>query len=112
MSRKSLTLPGMKSDWEIDPDELEICRRTDGTEWELGSGASARVRLHGFFFHLLARLWPAFSALLGSRVLGVSVICLLGFASYGGSYQCLKGRQSFTVPCNVLHGCALSRPIF
>lgn len=43
LSKKSLTLPGMQSDWEIDPDELEICRRPDGTEWELGSGASARV---------------------------------------------------------------------
>ena len=43
LSKRSLTLPGMGSDWEIDPDELEICRRSDGTEWELGSGASARV---------------------------------------------------------------------
>ncbi len=56
MSRKSLTLPGMKSDWEIDPDELEICRRTDGSEWELGSGASARVSLHTIYFHLLQAL--------------------------------------------------------
>ncbi len=43
LSKRSLTLPGMGSDWEIDPDELEICRRPDGTEWELGSGASAKV---------------------------------------------------------------------
>ena len=33
----------MQSDWEIDPDELEIARKPDGTEWRLGSGASAHV---------------------------------------------------------------------
>ena len=44
VSKRSLTLPGLKSDWEIDPDELVIERFPDGTEWELGSGASARVR--------------------------------------------------------------------
>ena len=44
LSKRSLTLPGLASDWEIDPDELEIERRADGTEWELGSGASAKAR--------------------------------------------------------------------
>jgi hypothetical protein len=48
LSKRSLTLPGLASDWEIDPDELVIERRADGTEWELGSGASAKVRL---FWH-------------------------------------------------------------
>ncbi len=43
LAKKSLTLPGMQSDWEIDPDELEIARRPDGTEWRLGTGASAHV---------------------------------------------------------------------
>lgn len=43
LSKRSITLPGMGSDWEIDPDELEIARRPDGMEWELGSGASAKV---------------------------------------------------------------------
>ena len=43
LAKKSLTLPGMQSDWEIDPDELEIARKPDGTEWRLGSGASAHV---------------------------------------------------------------------
>ncbi|KAK9812676.1 hypothetical protein WJX72_001681 [[Myrmecia] bisecta] len=31
------------SDWEIAPQELAICRRPDGSEWELGTGASGRV---------------------------------------------------------------------
>ena len=44
LSKKSLTLPGLASDWEIDPDELEIDRRASGAEWELGSGASAKAR--------------------------------------------------------------------
>lgn len=48
VSKRSLTLPGLKSDWEIDPDELVIERLPDGTEWELGSGASARVRARVF----------------------------------------------------------------
>lgn len=44
LSRKSLTqLPGLASDWEINPDELEICHKPDGSEWVLGSGASAKV---------------------------------------------------------------------
>ncbi len=43
LAKKSLTLPGMQSDWEIDPEELEIAKRPDGTEWRLGTGASAHV---------------------------------------------------------------------
>ena len=43
LAKRSLTLPGMQSDWEIDPDELEIARKPDGTEWRLGTGASAHV---------------------------------------------------------------------
>ena len=45
LAKKSMTLPGMQSDWEIDPDELEIANRPDGSEWRLGSGASAHVKL-------------------------------------------------------------------
>jgi hypothetical protein len=37
-------LPGLGSDWEIDPANIAILRRPDGSEWELGSGASGRVR--------------------------------------------------------------------
>ena len=44
LAKRSLTLPGMQSDWEIDPDELEIAKRPDGSEWRLGTGASAHVR--------------------------------------------------------------------
>lgn len=36
-------LPGLGSDWEIDPANIAILRRPDGSEWELGSGASGRV---------------------------------------------------------------------
>ena len=43
LAKKSLTLPGMQSDWEIDPDELEIAKKKDGSEWRLGTGASAHV---------------------------------------------------------------------
>eukprot|EP00887_Chlorella_sp_A99_P002361 scaffold10.g2361.t1 len=31
------------SDWEISSDEIEICRRPDGSEWELGTGGFGRV---------------------------------------------------------------------
>ena len=43
LAKRSLTLPGMQSDWEIDPDELEIAKKRDGSEWRLGTGASAHV---------------------------------------------------------------------
>lgn len=31
------------SDWQIDQEDITICRRPDGRLWELGSGASAKV---------------------------------------------------------------------
>ena len=32
------------NDWEIsDPDDIEIMKRKDGSEWLLGAGASGRV---------------------------------------------------------------------
>ncbi len=37
------------SDWEIPADEIRICRRPNGAEWELGSGAFGKAR----------RSWPA-----------------------------------------------------
>jgi hypothetical protein len=46
LTRKSISLPGLGNDWEVEPEDLEICRRPDGSEWELGSGASAKVRTH------------------------------------------------------------------
>lgn len=33
------------SDWKIEPSELSILARPDGSEWLLGSGASGRVSL-------------------------------------------------------------------
>lgn len=33
------------SDWQIDQEDITICRRPDGRLWELGSGASAKVSL-------------------------------------------------------------------
>ena len=32
------------SDWEIPADEIRICRRPNGAEWELGSGAFGKAR--------------------------------------------------------------------
>lgn len=32
------------SDWEISADEIRICRRPNGAEWELGSGAFGKAR--------------------------------------------------------------------
>ena len=29
--------------WAISPEEITVCRRPDGSEWELGSGAYGRV---------------------------------------------------------------------
>lgn len=55
LAKRSMTLPGMKSDWEIDPDELEIAKRPDGTEWRLGTGASAHVS--PFYVCLSSVLW-------------------------------------------------------
>lgn len=43
VAQESLMLPGLGSDWEIDPANIAILRRPDGSEWELGSGASGRV---------------------------------------------------------------------
>lgn len=34
------------SDWKIEPAELTIATRPDGSEWLLGSGASGRVSLN------------------------------------------------------------------
>ncbi|KAI7838603.1 hypothetical protein COHA_007611 [Chlorella ohadii] len=31
------------SDWRITPDEIEICKRPDGSDWELGSGGFGKV---------------------------------------------------------------------
>lgn len=30
---------------QIDPDEIEICKRPDGTEWLLGEGSFGKVRI-------------------------------------------------------------------
>jgi hypothetical protein len=31
------------SDWEIDPKDIEIMKRPDGSEWELGAGGFGKV---------------------------------------------------------------------
>ena len=36
-------VPGLLSDWEINPNEITIMTRPDGSEWELGKGAAGRV---------------------------------------------------------------------
>lgn len=40
-SMLSMELPF--SDWEIKPEELEVMKRADGGDWELGSGGFGRV---------------------------------------------------------------------
>ena len=44
-ARTSTETGGMAalSDWEISPGELEVMRRPDGSEWELGSGGFGKV---------------------------------------------------------------------
>ena len=32
------------SDWMLSPDEIEICKRADGTDWQLGAGGFGSVR--------------------------------------------------------------------
>lgn len=39
------------SDWKIDPSELTIVARPDGSEWMLGSGASGKVSPSPFGVH-------------------------------------------------------------
>jgi hypothetical protein len=31
------------SDWELRPEDIEICRRPDGRQWEIGTGAFGQV---------------------------------------------------------------------
>lgn len=31
------------SDWLVNPEEIEICKRADGSNWELGAGGFGRV---------------------------------------------------------------------
>jgi len=41
-----ISLPAMPwSDWEILPSEIQICRRPNGQEWELGSGSFGKVHI-------------------------------------------------------------------
>jgi hypothetical protein len=32
-----------RPDWEVDPGDLQLCVREDGTNWKLGSGAYGQV---------------------------------------------------------------------
>ena len=32
-------------DWEIKPEDIEICKRPDGSDWRLGEGAFGTVSL-------------------------------------------------------------------
>jgi len=45
-SVQSGALPALPwSDWEIDPRDIHICKRDDGSDWKLGTGAYGTVRL-------------------------------------------------------------------
>jgi len=40
----SIELPRMPwSDWEVPGEQIEICKRPDGSDWELGAGAFGKV---------------------------------------------------------------------
>ena len=43
------------SDWEVPGDQIEICKRPDGSDWELGAGAFGKVRLHASHNTLLTQ---------------------------------------------------------
>ena len=45
-----MTLPW--SDWEVKPEEIEIVKRADGSDWRLGQGGFGSVRLYPVL-HLL-----------------------------------------------------------
>ena len=47
LRQRELDLPW--SDWEVKPEEVEICQREDGSLWELGHGGFGSVRLHHSF---------------------------------------------------------------
>ena len=41
----SIELPALPwSDWEISAEQITICKREDGSDWELGAGAFGKVR--------------------------------------------------------------------
>lgn len=74
------------SDWQIDQEEILLCRRPDGRLWELGSGASAKVP-HASVTHLC----PV-------------VVCILNHACYDHCPVC--SRLSFFSQTSV----CLSKP--
>ena len=39
-----LELPSLPSDWEIQPQQIEIARRPNGSLWEIGTGAFGKVQ--------------------------------------------------------------------
>jgi hypothetical protein len=45
----ALDLPRVPfSDWELRPEDIEICRRPDGRQWEIGAGAFGQVQARAF----------------------------------------------------------------
>lgn len=41
----TIELPALPwSDWEISAEQITICKREDGSDWELGAGAFGKVR--------------------------------------------------------------------
>lgn len=42
------------SDWEVPGDQIEICKRPDGSDWELGAGAFGKVCMHGRMHPILS----------------------------------------------------------
>ena len=65
----ALDLPRVPfSDWELRPEDIEICRRPDGRQWEIGAGAFGQVQSQGSAWFLVQH--PAY-CLLAHRNCGV-----------------------------------------
>lgn len=42
----TIELPSLPwSDWEISAEQITICKREDGSDWELGAGAFGKVKV-------------------------------------------------------------------
>ncbi|KAL4419356.1 hypothetical protein ABPG77_001583 [Micractinium sp. CCAP 211/92] len=71
------------SDWMITPREIEICRRPDGSEWELGSGGFGKV------YKALRH---------GAQPVAVKVLAVVGDARY-------QSQEDFKREIGILRAC-------
>ena len=74
------------SDWEVPGDQIEICRRPDGLDWELGAGAFGKVWLHAW--HSASHNQPAKAQVHSQR----------GPLPRAFFTACMPGRVNIAVP--------------